>query len=255
MHSTRHHHSSTAAAPPCARISCCSPATQHISTSAHYPSTPAIVCHHSWHHEEWYCTRTCSFGTLFYYMACTPAPRTFSAAHSLHPGTVLYIYLLQTHTVRREGSRPRIIAMRFALHNGGPWRRSLRATRVTRIPIRKAGARTLTLTIAAPAIVRGAGGGLACTCQASQERFSDAACEPPTWFCTIFSRQGRTSGLRLRGEGETTSARGLCFFHLPRRSDRGPRGEKPHRAAENAPGQWLLQVKNRGASKCCRTQD
>ena len=156
----------TAAAPPCARISCCSPATQHISTSAHYPSTPAIVCHHSWHHEEWYCTRTCSFGTLFYYMACTPAPRTFSAAHSLHPGTVLYIYLLQTHTVRREGSRPRIIAMRFALHNGGPWRRSLRATRVTRIPIRKAGARTLALTIAAPAIVRGAGGGLACTCQA-----------------------------------------------------------------------------------------
>jgi len=148
------------------------------------------------------------------------------------------IYLLQTHTVRREGSRPRIIAMRFALHNGGPWRRSLRATRVTRIPIRKAGARTLALTIAAPAIVRGAGGGLACTCQASQERFSDGACEPPTWFCTIFSRQGRTSGLRLRGEGETTSARGLCFFHLPRRSDRGPRGEKPHRAAENPPGQW-----------------
>ena len=216
----------TAAAPPCARISCCSPATQHISTSAHYPSTPAIVCHHSWHHEEWYCTRTCSFGTLFYYMACTPAPRTFSAAHSLHPGTVLYIYLLQTHTVRREGSRPRIIAMRFALHNGGPWRRSLRATRVTRIPIRKAGARTLALTIAAPAIVRGAGGGLACTCQAGQERFSDGACEPPTWFCTIFSRQGRTSGLRLRGEGETTSAPGMSGVDFPQAPRSRPEGRK-----------------------------
>jgi len=70
--------------------------------------------------------------------------------------------------------------------------------------------------------------------------FQRWGCEPLTWFCTIFSRQGRTSGLRLRGEGETTSARGLCFFHLPRRSDRGPRGEKPHRAAENAPGQWFF---------------
>ena len=37
------HHRSCCATNMCYRTACCSPATQHISTSAHYPSTPAII--------------------------------------------------------------------------------------------------------------------------------------------------------------------------------------------------------------------
>ena len=69
---------------------------------------------------------------------------------------------------------------------------SLRVTRVTRVPIRKAEARTLTLMIAPPTSVRGAGGGLACTCQAIQERFSDGAVNHSPGFAPFsHGREGR----------------------------------------------------------------
>ena len=144
-------------------------------TSAHHPtSTPAIIPGTTMRSGP--APRACSLAlySTTWHVHLPLAPSLLPTACIL---ALCCIYTSCKHTrldgkaVGRESSP----CDSRSSHNGGPWRRSLRATRVTRIPIRKAGARTLALTIAAPAIVRGAGGGLACTCQASQERFSDGA--------------------------------------------------------------------------------
>ena len=90
--------------------------------------------------------------------------------------------------------------------------------------------------------------------RATRERVSSGACEPLTSdgrFCTIFSRRGRSSGLRFPGEARIRDAPGLSFSQALRRRHRGGRGGKPHRAAENA-GQTIGPIVPTATDLRCR---